>query len=78
MEMKDFLKILDETKIYYQGNSYKETVNYCFIDEKNRLKKYYREDNKKAIVNSINDILYYLSIINPQILETLKKDKLTI
>ena len=79
MNMKQFLKMLENVKIYYHGNSYKETVNYCFIDERNRLKRlYYQEANKKAMINSINDILYYLSIINPEILETLKKDKLTI
>lgn len=65
ISIKQFINIVESLPIYYYGNDYKETLNYCRLDELNRLKRLVYKDGPAARKREcINELLYILNITN--------------
>jgi hypothetical protein len=84
MRINEFIRIAENVKLYYHGNSYKETLNYSFRDNLNRLKRLKHEKDQekdatkikfieKSMIYSINEILYAASILKIESLTGLNK-----
>ena len=75
--LEEFIQLIDNVDLYYHGNSYKEVVNYNFLDERNNLKRLAAANApRKKIIASINDILYYAAVLNIKKIANLKKQGL--
>ena len=79
MKLQEFITYLENYKLYYHGNSYKETLNYTFSDNLNRLKRLAHQESSESRNNnirySINEILYCIQILTPEIIPEIRKFK---
>ena len=73
--LKELIAVFDNVTLYYHGNSYKETLNYCFTDQLNQLKRLGRKTElnnveKQQAIYLINELLYNAYVLGNDLKRT--------